>query len=278
MTLLAATDFDPAPYVVGVSWGNDSVALVQHLYERSVSPLVCLYNDTGWSMPAQGGEEAWLDRVDRMEAWARSLGIQCFRTSSIGMEALVRQRNAWPRQGMQFCTEVLKVGPTIAWLEANDPRKKCISVNGKRRAEGHMRAATPEWVDDSPLHGERLLWQPLFNHDTEERDALIIRAGHEVLPHKSKECMLCVNTNREGLRVAPEVAIAFVERIENDIPPSPTTGKPKTMFRPARKMGAVGIRAVVAWAKSPPRKYHPGEPEQTDLLGDGPGCNGGYCE
>lgn len=266
--------------VVGVSWGNDSVALVQFLHEEGLEGVVCLYNDTGWSMPAHGNYEGWADRVTRMEAWAQSLGFKTARTASIGMEALVHDRKAWPRQGMQFCTDELKIGPTLKWLCEEDPEREAIMVNGKRRAEGHIRAQTPEWIEESPIW-DRRVWQPLYDHDNEARDALILRGGHEVLPFKSKECMLCVNTNRDGLVAAPEVAIAWVARVEGDVPPSPTTGKPKTMFRPARKMGATGIREVVEWAKAPPRKYR----RAKDLMDDGTGpsgtdigCAGGLCE
>lgn len=261
--------------VVGVSWGNDSVATVQFLHEEGLRAVTCLYNDTGW--PGEG----WADRVVAMETWAQSLGYQTDRTTSIGMEALVRERKAWPRQGMQFCTEELKVGPTIVWLALHDPAGGVICANGKRRAEGHIRADTVEWIEESPLHGARRLWQPLYDHDTAARDALILRAGHGVLPYKSRECLLCVNTNRDGLRIASEAAIAWVERVENSIPPSPTSGKPKTMFRPKRKMGATGIREVVQWAKADRGKYRRNQP---DLLDDGTGptatatgCDGGYC-
>jgi hypothetical protein len=268
-------------FVAGASWGNDTIATVQFLHERGVIGVLCLYNDTGWPMPPNGDEEGWLDRVARMERWAHSLGYQTDRTVSIGMEALVHHKKAWPRQGMQFCTEALKLGPTLKWLAERDPEKALICVNGKRAAESQERSDTVEWVEESPLHGGRLVWQPLYAHTAEMRDALILRAGHAVLPHKSRECMLCVNTGRKGLLAAPEVAVAWVERVEHDLGYT-SNGKPRTMFRPARKMGATGIREVVDWAKSARGKYNSA---QLDLLddGDGPnasqtGCDGGLCE
>lgn len=267
-----------------VSWGNDSIALVQFLHEEGLTDVACLYNDTGWSMPAHGNYEAWSDRVERMEAWAQSLGYRFARTASEGMEALVHRKKGWPRQGMQFCTEALKLGPTLDWLALNDPDKLAICVNGKRRAESQERAATVEWIEESGAHGGRRLWQPLHDHDAAARDALIQRAGHEVLPFKSKECMLCVNTGRDGLLTAPEVAVAWVERVEGDLGVGVTSGKPKTMFRPARKMGATGIREVIEWAKAPRGKYQRGRRDLFDLLDDGggpsetdTGCDGGFC-
>jgi hypothetical protein len=270
--------------VVGVSWGNDSVALVQFLRELGAPAhhdVVCLYNDTGWAMPAVDGEEAWMDRVARCERWAQSLGFRTSRTASVGMRQLVLDHRGWPRQGMQFCTEDLKIGPALRWLEERDPKARALCVNGKRRAEGLQRAATAEWVARSPLHGGRLVWQPLYAHGEADRNSLITRAGFAVLPHKSRECMLCINTNREGLRRAPEVALAYVEALEAEAGFT-HAGKPRTMFRPARKMGATGIREVRAWALAQPGQYRKGEANPLDD-GTGPngeesGCTAGFCE
>jgi len=271
---IARADAAEGSIVCGVSWGNDSVALVQFLREEGWRDVTCLYNDTGW--PGAG----WTERVDRMEAWALSLGFKVARTQSEGMEALVHRKKAWPRQGMQFCTEALKIAPTIRWLGENDPDGVAIFANGKRAAESQQRAGTVEWIEGSLAHGGRRLWQPMYAHDTAARDALIINAGAEVLAHKSRECRLCVNTNREGLRVASEADIAWVERVEGDLGHT-ANGKPRTMFRPARKMGATGIREVVDWAKADPGKY---QPDQPDLLDDGTGpsetrtgCDSGFC-
>ena len=261
---------DLTPLIVGCSWGNDTVATVQFIREAGFTNVRCLYNDTGWA------QEGWAERVDQMEAWVQSIGYSTARTASEGMEALVRRKKAWPRQGMQFCTEALKIGPTLAWLAENDTDHLATGVNGKRAAESQVRAKTVEWIDPSLAWGGRRLWQPLFAHDAPARDGLIVRAGHEVLGHKSREC-ICVNTNRVGLRKLSERSIGRVEALENEM------GERKTMFRPARKMGATGIREVIAWANSAPGRYNP---LQDDLFslddGTGPsatdtGCDEGFC-
>lgn len=261
------------------------MATAQFLLELglpAVEDVVILYNDTGWAMPAVDGREAWMDRVARLELWAQARGFRTDRTVSIGMEQLVYDHRGWPRQGMQFCTEDLKIGPTIDWLDVKDPEGLALCVNGKRKEESLQRTATVEFVGSSPLHGGRALWQPLHAHDRAMRDDLIRRAGEEVLPFKSQECMLCINTGREGLRRAPEVALAWVERVEANAGHT-HGGKPRTMFRPARKMGATGIREVREWALAPRGKYRKGEPERTLDDGTGPngeesGCTRGFCE
>lgn len=275
--LAAGGSLTDGSVVAGCSWGNDSVALVQWCVEAGLEDVTCLYNDTGWSWLPYGNHEGWAERVARMEEWARSLGYKTAQTTSIGMEALVLspRGSGWPRQGMQFCTDVLKITPTIAWLAEEDPRGVATFMNGKRRAESTVRADTPEWIDSSPAHGGRRLHQPLFDHSTPERDALIIRAGHEVLPHKSREC-ICVNSNAQDLQEWPEEVIARVERIENLAGVSPTTGKPKTMFRPAKKMGATGIREVIRWANAGRGKYRALD-DGTGPTGTATGCDGGFC-
>lgn len=274
--MAAGGDLGAGSVVVGTSWGNDSVALVQWCVENGLEDVVCLYNDTGWAWPAHGNHEAWIDRVGRMEEWARGLGYRTDRTASMGMEALVlsARGNGWPRQGMQFCTDVLKVQPTIMWLAEHDPRGQAICMNGKRRAESTVRANTPEWVEESPFHGGRTLRQPLFAHSDSERDLLIRRAGFEVLDHKSRECV-CVNSAAQDLVQWPEVVIATVEDIEARAGLS-AAGKPKTMFRPAKKMGATGIREVIRWAHAGRGQYEPLD-DGTGPSGPETGCDGGFC-
>lgn len=261
--------------VLGTSWGNDSVALAQWCLEAGLPDVTCLYNNTGWEWPSDGEAEAWSDRVERLEAWARGVGFKTARTSSIGMEALVHRESGWPRQGMQFCTWELKVKPTIAWLAQQDPHHVAVFMNGKRRAESTERRNTPEWVFDSVMHGGRTCRSPLFDHDDAARDTLIKRSGHAVLPHKSREC-ICVNTGAEGLRQWPEAVIAQVERIETDLGVGVQSGKPKTMFRPARKLGATGIREVIQWAHAGRGKYRSVD-DGTGPSGPETGCDGGFC-
>lgn len=92
----------------------------------------------------------------------------------------------------------------------------------------------------------------------------------EVLPTRSQECCPCVNANREDQRQVPEVVIS----IEAELGIS-STGKPKTMFRPKSKMGAVGIVEVIRWAKAERGKYLP-IAEEPDV-GNGSGCDSGFC-
>jgi len=250
--------------VLCVSYGNDSIALIQATFESGLRNVHTLFNDTGWAAPE------WAERVAAGEAFARDCGFTPHRTASIGMEALVKQRKAWPRQGMQFCTEELKIIPTQAWLAQNDPEGMAVLFNGKRRAESAHRANIPLYTypSESPLN--RMTVSPLYMHTDAQRDELITKAGFEVLPHRSKECSPCVNSNKADINRLTEPVIARCERIETDMGVT-KKGKPRTIFRPAKHMKATGIRQIVRWAKSKRGKFS---------LDDGngtAGCDSGMC-
>lgn len=250
-------------YVVKASYGNDSVALIQWCHERDLKNVVVLYNDTGWSA------DGWNDRVSILESWARSLGFQTVRTQSIGLEALVRKRKGWPRQGLQFCTQELKILPTLAWWREHDPSGTSTLVIGVRRCESANRKDFPEF-SISPENWQT--WAPLVDHDDAARDALLARAGVKPLPHRSKECFPCINSKREDLVWLSKVPdrVAKIETIEHEMGYT-SQGKPRTMFRPYRYMGATGIREIVRWALSERGKFD---------LDDGngsSGCEAGWC-
>lgn len=242
--------------VVSVSWGNDSVALVEFLHEQGFTNVTCVCCNTGWATAW------WPARVAAMEAWAQSLGYRTVEIMSIGMEQLVVDHRGWPRNGMQFCTEDLKIAPFIAWLAEHDPGFEAIVCVGLRRAESEARRNVPEWEIEDPRSGGRHQWRPLVAYTDEARDALILRAGKKVLPHRSRECKVCINGSRKEIAEAADEDIDDIERIEKKLGFS-STGKPRVMFRPAKKMGATGIREIREWARSAPGKYRKGQGAMT---------------
>lgn len=220
--------------VISSSAGNDSVAMIQWGVENGVPDLHVVFCDTGWLAPG------WIQRVERIHAWAESHGIHTHIVKSIGMEELVRVKKGFPGNAQQFCTAHLKGVPFLQWIDEADPECKAVVMVGKRREESQDRADTPEFVDSSEYHGGRKLWHPLYLHTDEQRNDLLVRAGFDVLPHRSMECNPCVNANRSDfLRLTPG-EIERVNNLEVEI------GRP--MFRPKR-FGALGIHGVIAWAR-----------------------------
>lgn len=251
-----------ADFVVFTSYGNDSIALLQLLTEYRLPQqrkVVAMYSDTGWA------SEDWAERVERAEAYAQSHGIETVRTQAVGFEDLVRQRKMFPRGQAQFCTSVLKIFPAQEWLAANDPDHRAICVNGVRRAESLRRRETPVFVPISAAHDGRPLWSPLAEFSTEDRDALLGRAGFEVLPHRSKECSPCIFANRGDLRGVSAERINTIKAIETDL-------GGRTMYRPKAYAGATGIDEVIRWANSERGQYSP-----TPDPYDEPDCDSGFC-
>jgi len=250
-------------YVVKASYGNDSVALIQWAFEQNLENVAVLYNDTGWS------SRDWDARVTEMEAWAASLGFNPFRTKSIGMEELVRKKKSWPRQGIQFCTQELKIAPSIKWLEDNDPQATSVQLIGVRREESANRAAFPEFSVDMQ---KRTVWAPLVAHTEQMRNDLLERAGVAPLPHRSMECFPCINSNRQDLReLAKDTArVEEIAELENSLGFT-SKGKPRTMFRPYRYMGATGIKEIIRWAECERGEF------SLDDGNESSGCEAGWC-
>lgn len=241
-------------YFLCASFGNDSLALIQWAHERGLRNVVVLYNNTGWAHPA------WAGRVKRCRAWAESLGFETHETESMGMPALVKWKRGWPRQGIQFCTEHLKIIPSIAFMAERDPLAQAICLVGKRRAESRERSNAPEWMWPVSANGNRAVWQPLVEHSTEARDALLDRAGFKPLPHRSRECNPCVNSSRADIVLFAKTKseVAKVRNTEADAGLNKKGGA-RTMFRPKSKGGALGIDEVIDWAKSGRGRYVAGQ-------------------
>lgn len=253
-------------HAIFASYGNDSIALIQWAVEQRLENVTVAHSDTGW------GAGRWQARVDRGERWAQSLGFKTHSIASEGMVELVKRKKGWPLpRKFQFCTEHLKIVPAQRWLDEVDPDRETICMVGVRREESRERRLWPEWVEESDKHGLRPLWSPLVNLTEEARNTLVVRAGFEVLPHRSQECFPCINSNRRDLRQLDEERVEQIAKLEVELGHT-SKGKPRTMFRPYRHQGATGIREVWRWAKSAHGKYR-----QLVMLGEGVGCDAGMC-
>src|ERR1043165_5508859 len=108
MSLLAPDLFarkatnQPIRFVIFVSYGNDSIALLQWAHEQELEGVAVVFTDTGWAA------DGWMERVARCEAWVRSYGFTPYRTNSIGFRQLARDKKGFPTQRYQWCSNVLK--------------------------------------------------------------------------------------------------------------------------------------------------------------------------
>lgn len=247
--------------VLFCSYGNDSVALIQWAHESRLKNVFVVYSDTGWA------SDDWPKRLKKARRWVRSLGFTPVTVKSEGMRSLV-YRKQWPRGGggkFQFCTAELKIKPALRWLEINDPNSEAVCHVGVRREESTARANWPEYTEDSPNHGGRLLHAPLVRMLEAQRDALVAKTPLPLLPHRSRECYPCVNADQPTLRSLPQHQIDEIKSMER-AQGFNSKGNPIVMFSPARCKGAVGIEAVVLWAK---------KATQEDI--NQSSCDGGWC-
>ena len=214
--------------VISSSYGNDSIALIQWARENNLTDVTVVFVDTGWSSPR------WLDRVAKAESWVSSLG---FKTANVRpkvqFEELMRLKQGFPNQRFQWCSGMLKGIPFLNWMDVYDPECVGTVLIGKRREESIERADTPEFIERSEFHGDRRVWHPLYLHTEAMRNDLILRAGFEVLPHRSKGCSPCINANKADIRELSQFEIERVKSLEAD------TGQ--TMFRSKKHGGAKGI-------------------------------------
>lgn len=281
-------------YLVASSMGNDSKALIQFMEDNYKGQYGVVYNDTGWA------RSDWPALVKRVGDWCFIKGVPFFITESEGLEALVIRKKGWPMPAskMQFCTSILKEGPTLELLERIDPDGDIIIVTGRRREESQNRAKLSIYEYDSPKHGGRDVFNPLASFDCEMRDVLIKKMGFDVLPHQSMECYPCVCANKSDIKQmgGDEKRIAQIEAIEISMGHTKNE-KPRTMFRPYRAGGGVGIRQVVQWGCGPRGWKAPFYPDAYKFKGESTSsesdiayddntkagrefarqCDGGYC-
>ncbi len=232
----------PLRFVIFVSYGNDSIALIQWAHEARLDGVAVVFTDTGWAA------DGWMERVEASERWVKSLGFTPHRTHSVGFRQLARDKKGFPTQQFQWCSYVLKIEPGKRWLELHDPDCRAVCLLGVRREESQDRADFPAYLLNSGNHGGRVMVAPFADYTTEQRDALIARAGYTVLPHRSRECK-CINSKRADMRRFTDTDWAEIKSAEEEIG--------KTMFRPHRHMGASGADEVRRWANSDYGKFIP---------------------
>jgi 3'-phosphoadenosine 5'-phosphosulfate sulfotransferase (PAPS reductase)/FAD synthetase len=266
-------------FVIFCSYGNDSVAMIQWAHEQELEGVHVVYTDTGWAA------EFWKERVNKLEEWVRQIGFHPHRTSSVGFRQLAFDKKAFPTQRYQWCSYLLKIAPGERWLATNDPEARAVCLVGVRRDESQDRAEFPRFMLRSNSHGNRVMVAPMADWDMETRDVFIRRAGVEPLPHRSMECSPCVNSNKRDLVALSEDDAAKAEALENDLNDElglTRNGKRRTLFRPHRHMGAVGVREVIRWAHSKrglfaPEDHSDGLEKWDDEDLGSSGCEAGWC-
>lgn len=183
-------DIIERPLFIRTQYGDDSIALVQWVFEAGLSAQV-VYVDTGWTAAS------WQDRIQQGEAHAQACGFEIQRlVSAIRFADAVIGRQAFPSAKFQWCAGLLKGLPFLDWLETVDLQGSAVILLAKRKAAAAAHAKLSEWIDPCQYHGDRTVWHPMIALSDAERDKLLERAGFSPLGHRSLECEPCPNSTK----------------------------------------------------------------------------------
>lgn len=176
-------------HVIIGNYGDNSIAVLQWALEHALEDIYFISIDTGWQ------SQGWETRMLAGQSYAQSQGVQVTHLSAPAkFHALVKDRKEFPTTTFQWCASFLK-GITInTWLDQVDPDCGIIALLAKRQQASKLYASLPEFIEQSTYYGGRKVWHPLYQHTLDQQNALIQRAGFQVLGHRSLECEPCIHT------------------------------------------------------------------------------------
>lgn len=219
------------------NFGNDSVALLQYLYEHDcANDCTMVLIDTGWAA------RRWQTRIKQGQAYAEQLGFSIVHLkSNVTFEKMVEEHRSFPDRKYQRCT-LLKALPFNDYLDQVDAQGEATVVLSTRRSTARVYRQLPERVERGEHYGDRKVWYPMIELSENDRNRLIERAGFTVINHRSLECDPCIyNTSQDFLNMEHS-EIDRVVALEARI------GKP--MFSKQLYDGHVGINAIIAHLKT----------------------------
>ncbi len=225
-------------YILRSNYSNNSMALIQFARENRLEDVTVIYVDTGWA------GEGWLDHVSRCEAFVESLGFKTEHLKPVTpFEDVMEMKGGFPSRQHQWCALHLKGIPFLKWVEEIDPTGSATVLLPKSEVDTNFKDI-PEFIDSCEYNGERHVWQPLFNIERAQRDALLTRAGITPLSHPSQECAPCINSTVPALRNLSQSDIDKTAELEEELD--------TLLFSPKDCGNAQGIRQVVEWAAAAP--------------------------
>ena len=126
-------------YAVSVSGGKDSTAALLYMLNnyKNKGDIIPYFCDTGWEHPLTYEYLEYLEEI---------LEIKIIRLQSISLKELMLKKKMFPNRINRFCTEEIKLKPSIEFLlKLQEEYKKVINVVGVRREESAARAGEQRW-------------------------------------------------------------------------------------------------------------------------------------
>ena len=232
--------------IVSFSGGKDSLAALLWTREHITNNFTTVFCDTGWEHPLT---YEYIHRIaDKLHLDLVTLKSKKYD----GMVDLARQKKRWPSVRARFCTEELKIKPTIDYVldevqdnmlmiqgirGAESPARAKMSAqctyfkyyfepygydkNGKPRKHSYrgkeVRAFREKFADD--------LLRPVFDWSAQQVIDYILAAGLEPNPlyrmgYKRVGCWPCVMANQRDIlnisRQSPE-RIDYIAQLEQEL-------------------------------------------------------------
>ena len=207
-------------YLLSVSGGKDSTAMILYLREIAVKPelIEYVFMDTGWENIQTYEYLDYLEneldiKINRIRSNItvkpehEEIYQECL--SVMGRDysdfvAMILNQRYFPYGRRQFCTSLLKVEPFQLFIDNLD--YQTISCVGIRREESHRRSTYPEWEFNESF--DFWVWRPLI--DWIESDVIDIHHRHSVRPNPlylngshRVGCYPCIRTNKKEMSAFP---------------------------------------------------------------------------
>ena len=195
-------------YHIGVSGGKDSTAVLLWMIHKSGIPhhkLDVTFCDTG-------NEHTWTyEHINLLSE--RVFPIKTL-MPDLGFYELVEKKGRFPSAKARFCTEKLKIVPSVRYITGLYAAcKKVVAVSGVRGDESKERATLEEWDYSNALL--TLQWRPLIKWTI--KDVLAIHKEFDIplnplysMGAQRVGCFPCVMSRKAEMR---NITLNFPDRI-----------------------------------------------------------------
>lgn len=197
-------------YHIGISGGKDSTALLLWMTKESGidhAEIVASFCDTQNEAEATYAHIRMLSREVFPIVWLETEGFF----------NLAKRKGRFPSPKARFCTQELKLKPTIAFLDQLAHQcDELIPCSGVRRGESINRAKLSEWGDPLDSYFNLREWRPLIDWTLKDVLGIHEKYGIPLNPLYSQGaqrvgCFPCIMSNKTEMRALSK---NFPERID----------------------------------------------------------------
>lgn len=204
-------------YLLSVSGGKDSTAMILHLKEFLIQPekMNYVFMNTGWENPITLDYLDYLQNtlnieIDHISALItvkdkhKTLYQEC--CNILGVEnsqfvALILKKGTFPKGFAQFCTTELKVNPFKTYLQ--EQAYQAVSCVGIRREESQRRSTYNEYEFNEGF--DAWVWRPIIEYT--EQQVIDIHKRHNIRPNPlylsgahRVGCYPCIRSNKQEMK------------------------------------------------------------------------------